>query len=102
MILDCPSSHFHCTIGNCIYSDEPDCYGPCIPQGWVDDGEIDCSDESDESGTRTTTYATAITKTNSTTTTKISYITTNTKGRNDKVVITKVWAIKNRTDSKTC
>ena len=49
-ILDCPSSHFHCTTGNCLWFDEPDCYGPCIPQGWVDDGYIDCSDGSDESG----------------------------------------------------
>ena len=48
MILDCPSSHFHCTTGNWKWSD--DCYGPCIPQGWVDDGVIDCSDGSDESG----------------------------------------------------
>ena len=44
----CSDNQFQCKAGDCIYSDNANCNGPCIKSSWVNDGEPDCTDGSDE------------------------------------------------------
>jgi len=41
----CKSEEFRCQSGECIIKG---CSGPCIPKNWMNDGEKDCADGSDE------------------------------------------------------
>ena len=36
---------------HCCQNGNQGCEGKCIPEGWIDDGEKDCDDGSDEKGT---------------------------------------------------
>ena len=47
--LNCDADQFQCKAGDCKYSDNDNCNGPCIRSSWVNDGEADCTDGSDES-----------------------------------------------------
>ena len=44
----CGANQFQCDAGDCIYSDNANCNGQCIQNSWVNDGEADCTDGSDE------------------------------------------------------
>ena len=44
----CGTDQFKCQSGICKYTDNSNCEGPCIKQSWVNDGEADCTDGSDE------------------------------------------------------
>ena len=44
----CAADQFECKAGNCIYTDNSNCNGPCILRSWVNDNTKDCSDGSDE------------------------------------------------------
>ena len=44
----CDADQFQCRAGDCKYSDNHNCNGPCIRRDWVNDGEADCTDASDE------------------------------------------------------
>ena len=47
--LPCGADQFQCQSGNCKYTDNANCNGPCIQSSCVNDGEADCIDGSDES-----------------------------------------------------
>jgi len=49
----CGADQFRCKTGICKYTDNGNCDGPCIRGDWVNDGEPDCNDGSDESSTST-------------------------------------------------
>merc|ERR1712241_1157547 len=57
----CGPDHFKCKSGICKYTDNSNCGGPCIQSSWVNDGEADCTDGSDETSLPTTTKPTATT-----------------------------------------
>ena len=44
----CNADQFQCKAGDCKYIDNDNCNGPCIRSSWVNDGEADCTDGSDE------------------------------------------------------
>ncbi len=44
----CGTDQFQCKSGICKYTDNDNCNGPCIQRDWVNDGEADCTDGSDE------------------------------------------------------
>ena len=44
----CGTDQFRCQSGICKFYDNPNCEGPCIQKSWVNDGEEDCTDGSDE------------------------------------------------------
>ena len=44
----CDPDQFECQSGICKYTDNKYCNGPCIRNSWVNDGEADCTDGSDE------------------------------------------------------
>ena len=46
--MNCDADQFQCKVGDCKYSDNDNCNGPCIQSSWVNDGEADCTDGSDE------------------------------------------------------
>ena len=46
--MNCDADQFQCKAGDCKYSDNDNCNGPCIRSSWVNDGEADCTDGSDE------------------------------------------------------
>ena len=46
--MNCDADQFECIAGDCKYSDNNNCNGPCIKSSWVNDGEPDCTDGSDE------------------------------------------------------
>ena len=45
----CGTNQFECQSGVCKYDENDNCDGPCIKKDWVNDGEKDCTDGSDES-----------------------------------------------------
>ena len=47
--LICNANQFQCQSGICKHNKNPDCEGQCIKNSWVNDGEEDCTDGSDES-----------------------------------------------------
>ena len=47
-IATCGTDQFQCQSGICKYTDNGNCNGPCIRSDWVNDGEADCTDGSDE------------------------------------------------------
>ena len=47
-IATCDANQFRCNAGDCKYTDNNNCNGPCIRSTWVNDGEEDCTDGSDE------------------------------------------------------
>ena len=46
--LICDANQFQCQSGICKHRKNPDCEGQCIKRSWVNDGEEDCTDGSDE------------------------------------------------------
>ena len=46
--LICDANQFQCQSGICKRRKNPDCEGQCIKRSWVNDGEEDCTDGSDE------------------------------------------------------
>ena len=44
----CLSSEFDCKVAGCMHPDHELCRGTCIPKYWVNDGEDECADGSDE------------------------------------------------------
>ena len=44
----CKSSEFDCKEAGCTNPDNEECKGTCIPKSWVNDGEEECADGSDE------------------------------------------------------
>ena len=46
--MNCDADQFQCKAGDCKYIDNNNCNGPCIQSSWVNDGEADCTDGSDE------------------------------------------------------
>ena len=44
----CTSSEFDCKAAGCTNPDNEKCTGTCIPKSWVNDGEEECADGSDE------------------------------------------------------
>ena len=44
----CKSSEFDCKEAGCTNPDNEECEGTCIPKNWVNDGEEECADGSDE------------------------------------------------------
>ena len=46
--LVCKSSEFDCKSAGCMNPDQEECRGTCIPKSWVNDGEEECADGSDE------------------------------------------------------
>ena len=45
----CRSDQFRCLSGVCKHTSTSDCRGPCITKRWLNDGDEDCTDGSDES-----------------------------------------------------
>ena len=44
----CKSSEFDCKSAGCMNPDQVACKGTCILKSWVNDGEEECADGSDE------------------------------------------------------
>ena len=44
----CKSSEFDCKEAGCTNPDNKKCKGTCIPRSWVNDGDEECADGSDE------------------------------------------------------
>ena len=47
-VITCKSSEFDCKEAGCTNPDNKGCEGTCIPKIWVNDGEEECADGSDE------------------------------------------------------
>ena len=55
-MIECDSDHFDCKTAGCKDPDDSDCKGwNCIPRDWVNNGNNNCNDGSDEGITGTFT-----------------------------------------------